>query len=320
MGDKNAPMRILFVCRGNKADTISPIIKAQALSLVREGQEVSIYPVNGKDRRSYIKNILTFRKIVKNSDFDVIHAHFGFTALMCSAAVPERRLIVSLMGSEIYFSKWMRIIFMIFSRFFWAHTIVKTADMSKRLKSKRVSIIPNGVDLDVFFPVDKQTARLKLGLPLNKPVILFPSFPFRKEKNYEFIKRVSEKIDGRVLLNFNFEPPQMINYYYNAADVVAMASTFEGSPNTVKEAMACNRPIVSTNVGDIAWITEGTEGCFLSGLNEPEYLGKLREALDFAFSRGETNGRERIKTAGLDSVTVAGKLITLYKTFAVKRK
>ncbi|HQG56970.1 MAG TPA: glycosyltransferase family 4 protein [Bacteroidales bacterium] len=306
-------MKVLFVCRGNKADVISPIIKAQALSLRKKGIDVDIFPVEGKNYLGYFKSIGKLRAFARKDNFDIIHAHFGFTALMCSVAIPRRKLIVSLMGSEIYYSQTMRFLCRIFSKYFWKRTIVKSYAMAVLLKGKNITILPNGVDLETFYPVEKKTARAKLSLPEGKTILLFPSYPFRKEKNFDFIRKITGKTENVLLVHFRYEPQNIINLYYNAADVVVMASSFEGSPNTIKEAMACNCPIVATDVGDVGWVMGDTEGCFLSTLNEEEYLSSLSKALLFANSKGKTSGRNRIIYLGLSSDIIAEKLIEIYK-------
>jgi len=99
-------------------------------------------------------------------------------------------------------------------------------------------------------------------------------------------------------------------FYINAADVVLLTSLWEGSPNVIKESMACNRPIVSTDVGDVNHLLNGLDGCYVTSFNEEKIMQKILLALEFP----EIQGINRIKQLELDSNTIAKKLITHYLT------
>ena len=104
-----------------------------------------------------------------------------------------------------------------------------------------------------------------------------------------------------------------MSYYYSAADVVLLTSVTEGSPNVIKEAMACNCPIVSTDVGDVREVLGNTEGCYISGLDPVEVAEKTKKALEFSYTKGRTKGRQRIIELGLDSESIAKKIVEVYK-------
>jgi glycosyltransferase involved in cell wall biosynthesis len=87
----------------------------------------------------------------------------------------------------------------------------------------------------------------------------------------------------------------------------------EGSPNVIKEAMACNCPIVATDVGDIRWVLGETEGCYISSFDTKEFADKIRLALKYSETVGRTNGMKRIQELGLDSETIAKRIIDIYK-------
>ena len=99
----------------------------------------------------------------------------------------------------------------------------------------------------------------------------------------------------------------------NASDIVVLTSLREGSPNVIKEAMACNCPVVATDVGDIAWLFGNEPGHFLSGFDPQDVATKLNMALEFSEEYGRTSGRNRIIELGLDSESVARRIVGVYE-------
>jgi teichuronic acid biosynthesis glycosyltransferase TuaC len=100
--------------------------------------------------------------------------------------------------------------------------------------------------------------------------------------------------------------------YLNASDVFISTAFMEGSSNVIKEAMACNCPVVSTNAGDAAWVIGETPGCYITSFDPEDVAAKLKLALAFSKTEGRTKGRERIMELGLDSETVAGRIVEVY--------
>jgi glycosyltransferase involved in cell wall biosynthesis len=172
-------------------------------------------------------------------------------------------------------------------------------------------IIPNGVDLSRFKPIPKQEARKHINYPEELKIVLFISKPNRPEKNVELAERAVKA------LNNNFAefkhicnvPNSEIPFYLGAADVLLLTSKWEGSVNVIKEAMACNCPVVTTPVGDTTWVIGDTEGCYLSTFEEGDIAANIEKA--FTFGR-RTKGRERILKLGLDSQNIAERIIGVY--------
>jgi glycosyltransferase involved in cell wall biosynthesis len=197
-----------------------------------------------------------------------------------------------------------------FSNRCWTAVIVKSPAMKAKVRSDRTEVIPNGVDMDVFRPQDRKEALRKTGFMAKKNVI-FVGNPRRCEKNFALAREAVDLLqDKSVELHaLHGHPHDLLPAYMNAADVLLLTSLYEGSPNVIKEAMACNCPIVATAVGDIPWVTGETEGCFLVDPTPKDVALKVRRALDF---NRRTDGRQRLRDLGLDRETIARKIIHVY--------
>ena len=304
-------MKVLFISSGNSENGISPIIFNQGESLKRNNILISFFTIRGKGIMGYLKSIVSIRKKIKSEKFDIIHAHYslsGFAAALAGA----KPLIVSLMGSDVKVNSYMRFIIRIFSHLFWSSVIVKSYDMKKSICIKDAVIIPNGVDCNRFHPSERQAALNFTMWDKTKRHILFAANPDRPVKNYKLAKLAYKLIDKS-----NIELHSLKNiknehmpFYFNAADVVLLTSLWEGSPNVIKEAIACNRPIVSTNVGDVKYLLNDLKGCYVTGFDEKEIMLKILSALNY----NEIEGVNRIKELNLDSNSVAIKLIEHYIT------
>ena len=303
-------MRILFICSGNKG--ISPIVKSQAESLKNKEIEFKIFPIIGKGVWGYFKNIPEIKKQVTIFKPDIVHSHYSYCGIISSIASKNVPVVVSLMGSDTHQSKFMKFIIKYFSDYRWSNTIVKSEDMKIRLGLKNGVVLYNGVDLNLFHPLDKKECRQKLRWNLDKKYILFVSNPDRKEKNFALAQATIDRIKiNSVEINiiYHIDHSQM-PVYLNAADVLLLTSKWEGSPNIVKEAMACNIPVVATKVGDIEYLFGNTKGYYYTD-PDPD---KLTEKINFFLNNDiKPNGRQRIIDLKLDSESIADKLIQLYQ-------
>ena len=319
-------MKILFVASGNHG-AVSPVVGNQAEALMSEGVEIEWYLLKGKGIKGYLKNVKPLRKYLKEHKYDAIHAHYSLSAFVASLA-GAKPLVVSLMGSDVKAAGWYKFIIRLFATFGgWKSIIVKSNDMYRSLGIKRAIVIPNGVNMERFKPMDKVECQKKLGWKISNDKlqttnavrhILFPANALRPEKDYALAEAAVQIINHKsqitnthvVLYAFENTPNAETPYWYNAADVVLMTSKWEGSPNAIKEAMACSRPIVATNVGDIVERTSGVEGCYVAQSREPQELASLIEkALAFEV----TKGRERIIEDQLDRHVINLRLIGVYE-------
>ncbi|MCB2219449.1 MAG: glycosyltransferase family 4 protein [Bacteroidetes bacterium] len=302
-------LKVLFVSSGNNKFGISPIIKSQGLSLEKEGVEVEYFTIKGRGMGGYIKSIPRLKRYVNKNNFDLIHAHYSLSAFVASF-VSGLPLVVSLMGSDTQVSVAYKLVIRMFYVLRWKSLIVKSESMKKSISIKKANIIPNGVDFRAFKPLERNPLRKKFNLLNNKKYVLFLADPSRYAKNFplaesafNLIKR--EDIELKVVYHISHKS---IPEYLNAFDVLLLTSRWEGSPNVIKESMACNMPIVATDVGDVSEVIGSTEGCFVTGLDEYEISECLQKAIEFD---GRTSGRSNIKH--LDSKVIANKLISIYK-------
>jgi teichuronic acid biosynthesis glycosyltransferase TuaC len=301
-------MKILFISSGNVHGGISPIVLSQGKSLEPEGIKVEYFTVAGKGLRGYFKNIFRLRSHLHKNKYDIFHAHYWLSGIVAYLA-GAKPLIVSLMGTESRSGKFIQTIIKYFSKKLWDHTIVKSIRTRNDLNLNEASVIPNGVNMELFRPIPRSECRKKAGLEDGK-YIIFASDPARHEKNYplaeESVSRA--KIPQVQLYIVNNRPHEMMPYFMNAGDVLLLTSLWEGSPNVIKEAMACGLPIVTTDVGDVREVIDGIDGCFITSYDPDEIADKLISAIQFGH---RTKGREKIRA--LDEKNIAKKLIRLYR-------
>jgi teichuronic acid biosynthesis glycosyltransferase TuaC len=304
-------MKVLFVCSGNSINSISPIIKNQGISLKNEGIDITYFTIIGKGLIGYLKNVKRLKDFLNKNKYDIIHAHYSMSAFVASLA-GSKPLVVSLMGSDVKSDKFYKIFIYLFNKCSWSKTIVKSEDMKMSLGIKGIQVIPNGVDLVKFKPLDQIECKNKLKWNSNKKQILFASNPNRYEKNYPLAKNSFALLDDinyelKVLENITND---LMPLYFNAADLVILTSLWEGSPNVIKEAMACNRPILSTNVGDIFTLLSNVEGCNIIEANAQDIADKIKNNIEkFSIS----DGRKKIILLKIDSKNIAIKIIKLYE-------
>src|SRR5580704_2056272 len=165
-----------------------------------------------------------------------------------------------------------------FRRSFADAVIVVSKGISARIAG---DIIPCGIDLEVFKPIDRTAARMRLGLPLRGKLVLFPFDPLRKIKRYELARAAVDTLsdpDAQIITVCGKRNEDM-PWYYSAADVMVLCSQSEGSPTSVKEALACNIPVVSTDVGDVREIIDGIDGCEICGEDRVSLAQGLKRVL-----------------------------------------
>lgn len=306
-------MKVLFISSGNQGN-ISTLVKKQGDTLIDYDSNLSVtyFLVEGKGLLGYLRSIPGIRQKVKQYNPDIIHAHYSFCGIVAVLAFVNRPIITSMMGSDVKLGKILNFITRIFSTYFWEVTIVKSEDMKSILGISDIKVVPNGVDFNLFYPIDKHIARAKIGWELDRKIILFASNPDRFEKNWKLAEEAIRLLDSEICVKYlSGIPSNEIVYYYNAADVVLLTSLWEGSPNVIKEAMACNAPIVSTDVGDVKHNLKGVNGCYVCDFNKENISSRISQVI--YSDEKKSNGRPKLVELGLDSKVVAQRIVDMYK-------
>jgi len=193
--------------------------------------------------------------------------------------------------------------------------------MRKNIGIKNNEIIPNGVDTLIFQPYQKKSALEKLQWDIRKRHILFAANASLPVKNFSLFQKACKIFEPAQNIDIHTMgkiPHHEVPMHMNASNVIVLTSLWEGSPNVIKEAMACNRPIVSTDVGDVRWVFGDTPGCYVVSSDPDDVATKLKMAIEFSEQHHQTCGRKRIMALGLDSESTASRIITLYESVLKK--
>lgn len=303
-------MKVLYVRSSNNG--IDPITTNQGESLRALGLDIAYFDIEGKGLFGYLKNIPALRKKIHDFAPDLLHAHYALCGFVASLAFTKLPVGVSLMGCDVndkrsvvpFFTK-------VFAKYFWRFTIVKSSEMFRNLGNPNAAILPNGIDFNQFKELDRNRTLDELNWDHKSYHILFASDPSRYEKNYPLAKQAIHELKKKVdtikvhyLMRIEHEKMPL---YYNAADLLLLTSIREGSPNVIKEALACNCPVVSTKVGDVAELISGLENCMVSYPQADDLANAMYSIL---ISGKRVNARKNI--FHLDRRFIAKKMVKIY--------
>jgi glycosyltransferase involved in cell wall biosynthesis len=295
-------------------------VERQMLSLAGLGVHVDTLKVEGHRRLKYVETLP--RLMQRSRQADLIHAHYGYCGWLSRSRL-GKPLVVSFMGSDLLGSpsssgemtRASRVTATM-NKFLArkvAAVIVKSPEMAETL-AVPAHVIPNGVDLDEFQPASQEAARSSLGWANDRRYILFPGCPHELRKGFSLAQAVVGHASNAIgepleLVSLCDVDAKRVPEYMNASDALLMTSFWEGSPNAVKEAMACNLPVVSVTVGDVASLLEGVEASKVCSRDERE----LADALVDATAGGQrSNGRTWLVRKGLDLESVARRVLEVY--------
>jgi glycosyltransferase involved in cell wall biosynthesis len=325
MAGQLAPLRVLHVSNMWPTPAMphfGAFVETQVDSLRRRGIDCDVVHAH----RDYLGLRKRTREALRGGAFDLVHAHFGHTAAIVADICRQFRtpMLVSYCGGDVNGEEgtlarrtksWIGSVASRLAGFTAAAIVVKTPAMLQRLPSairKRTEIIPNGVDLDYFVRTNRDVARTRLGWP-DERIVLFGGRRVDPTKNYRLAEAATQELNNlgerAKLIPLEGVPHDQVPVWLSAADVVLLTSLREGSPNVVKEAMACDSPIVAVSVADVPWLLDGVANARVCSYDPKSVAHGIAEVL----GAGPGGGRERLRELGLDSDSVAAKLEVLYR-------
>lgn len=232
------------------------------------GVDVDVLAIDNSEKLNYFRAIPRLWRAIKSQNYDLIHAHYvhcGWIARM-QFRLP---VIVSSHGSDtIGHEGW-------FLR--RLYPLVDAVTITSRQNQERVGLpdtylLPCGVDVDLFKPIDQTEARRRLGWDITRKVMLYvgrDSPSKRTDVIRDAHRIVATQIKETDLVIATNIPHESVPDYMNAADVFVFASESEGAPVVIKEALACNLPVVSVDVGDVGEVIRGVKNCYICERNAP---------------------------------------------------
>lgn len=296
---------------------IKPLVEA----LRGAGHEVDlIHPAPAPAPLRYIwAAFLVFLKTLSGR-YDIVHGHYGLWCLAARlqwrAAVVSAFLGDDLLGTITAGGGYSKKSLLVAAISRWLCRVsdaatVKSEQMKQAAGGTDVVVIPDGIDFTLFRPLSRDEARNALGWERGKYYVLFANNPAIPVKNSALARLALQRLADRgmraQLMIVHGQSQDVVMRSMNASNVLLLPSLAEGSPNVVKEAMACNVPVVATNVGDVAQVIGHTAGCSICAPDADELAMALEKALLYA---GPTTGRSDIMH--LESSRVVERVLELY--------
>ena len=312
-------MRILIVCSGNapafdvKKHQAFVYDQVEALKQLDVTLEFDYFFIKGKGLAGYLFCLNKLVNQLKSQVYDCIHAHVALAGLLANLQrqVP---VVTTFHGSDINLplSRLLSVFTdtLSYKTIYISHRLMQKAIVAH--KAKR-TVIPCGVDFELFIPQEKQQSRERLGLLSDKTYILFSAGFDVAVKNYSLARSAVDLLENESveLLELKDYTREEVALLFSAVDAALMTSLSEGSPQFIKEALACNCPVVSTDVGDVRSTMGNIAGCYITSYDPGDVATKLRRVL---MNPSRVTSREQIRQ--FDNRLIARKIRDVYYQLA----
>src|SRR4051812_19134449 len=277
-----------------------------------EGLDVEVFTF-GIGSKEYLRAAVEARRRYKGRSFDVVHAHYGlcgWTALSITGA-PH---VVTFHGTDLA-HRWVGPLSRALARLIALPAPVSASLARDGLPrhGPDLAVLPCGVNLDRFRRIDRHEARSALGLDPDAPYLLFPADPARAEKRFDRARELADRA-GVELLKYERRAPEEVPLMINAANAVLVTSDREGFGLAPLEALACDVPVLATDVGIASLALEHVEGTLCAPFGAAKWAAALAPHLAAADPRIE--GRSR--AALFDRNRLAERVFRAYNDLAAR--
>lgn len=299
--------KILFVTpyEGNDPPESMPFAKLLMTAMESKGIGICNVPVSKKKWFfQFFEQIKRFQAQLISCNAQVTVANFGTLSGLLVAFFGQKPKVIIFRGSDLNYQPSENMIYQIVQHlashvasFFVDGVVCVSKELQNRLLTNKPCLIaPSPTNLDFFRPMDREQCRRQLGWGSSKPVAIFFGQGGRKCKRSDMAKKIADRFR---LTNSNVElkiisdmvPLDIMPIYLNAADCLVFLSDSEGSPNLIRDACACNLPIVTVPVGDVA---EVLENVIPSKIVDRETEMLTREIINVSSLRTRSNGRTHV--------------------------
>jgi teichuronic acid biosynthesis glycosyltransferase TuaC len=309
-------MRVLVVTNmypTRERPALGPFVRDQVEALRRRGDlDIELYAF-GPGPRALVRAAAGLRRRYRGRRFDVVHAHFGLTAWPALLA-RLGPVAVTLHGNDLLVRRSYLATRAVLP--FTALTIAVSREFSANLPgagtTRRVAVLPVGIDLERFRPIPRAEARARLGLDPAGTYLLFPHDPSRPLKRYD---RAVEAAGDARLLTLGGVAPAEVPYWINAANAVLVPSEKEAFGLSVLEALACDVPAFATPVGIHPVALGGIDGGDCASWDGEAWRAALRPHL--AAPDPRVAGRERARLFSADAM--ADRLVAAWRDLLDER-
>jgi glycosyltransferase involved in cell wall biosynthesis len=276
-------------------------VRDQVQALQRlPGVEVEVFAFDSGGGSRYLGAARALRRRYRDGEFDIVHAHFGLTAWP-ALAVRGARHVVTLHGTDVINPRSRAVTFaaLPFVDLIAPVSTSLAGLLSPRLVAGKLAILPCGVALDRFRPIPRADARAHLGLEPGRRYLLFPADPARPEKRFDRARAVAQE---HCLLVLGRVEPGEVPLWVNAADAVLVTSDRESFGLSVLEALACDVPVLATDVGVAGEVLAEVPGTLGGPFSLPEWRSALESVLKDPDPR--VNGRAVAERYSADRMAV----------------
>lgn len=290
-------LTVLHVVPEMPDGTLPPFVQAQVDSLPGTAIDSALVPLRGSDvaknPRAILREVRRIRETVKRVDPDIVHAHWGsFLSVAAAIGAGQRAFVVTYRGSDLNpvdgespVGRRLRHTLSRLAAIRADAVVTVSQELADRLWGVRsLRVVPDGVDLRIFSPVDRDLARATLGWP-NSETVLFlyeggrPDAKGRPLAEAALRELVNCGVSCRLEVLDGGLTRADVALRINASDCVLMLSTHEGSPNIVREAIACGVPVVGVDVGDVRLWIERRPGSHLVPRDARKVAAAVRDVL-----------------------------------------